>query len=56
MDKLGKLKAKDYNGERSAAAIVNWGLAEAKRVALQRIGVKKGKHQSLVHLSDLRVQ
>ena len=47
-DKQGKLKSKDYKGERSAPAIVDWALAEAKRVALQRLGVKKGKQQNFV--------
>ena len=45
-DKQGKLKSKDYKGERSAPAIVDWALAEAKKVALQRLGVKKGKQQN----------
>jgi hypothetical protein len=42
-NKQGKLISKEYKGERSAAAIVEWGLVEAKRVALERIGVKRGK-------------
>lgn len=38
----GKKGAKpvDYNGGRQAAEIVEWALAQAKKVALGRIGVK----------------
>lgn len=41
-DASGKISAADYQGGRTAKEIVQWGVQQAQRVALGRLGVQAG--------------